>query len=138
MEPEPVLEVSETETVKELMGKLEERVMREVLCWCMRHGIRPTERVRALMAPGSALHTRPEVRASRLVKTVPASPGLLCTYLALHILCQLSATVLLAVLTMAGVVLVRHRVMRWNARCPQYARLARYATSQLLTSPGLG
>ena len=44
-EPEPGLEVREAETVKELMGKLEERVMRE-LCWCMRHGIRPTERER--------------------------------------------------------------------------------------------
>jgi hypothetical protein len=33
MEPEPVravLEVSEAETVKELMGRLEERVMKEV------------------------------------------------------------------------------------------------------------
>ena len=30
-EPEPVLEVSEAETVKELMGKLEEREMRELL-----------------------------------------------------------------------------------------------------------
>ena len=39
--PEPVLEVSETETVKELMGKLEERVMRELLGWCFRYGIRP-------------------------------------------------------------------------------------------------
>ena len=46
-EPEPVLEVSEAETVKELMGKLEERVMREVLFWCMRHNIRPTESVGA-------------------------------------------------------------------------------------------
>ena len=51
MEPEPVrvkLEMSEgnkAETVKELMGRLEERVMRELLCWCMRHDIRPTERV---------------------------------------------------------------------------------------------
>ena len=44
-EPEPVLEVSEAETVKELMGKLEERIMRELLCWCFRHGICPTERV---------------------------------------------------------------------------------------------
>ena len=39
-EPDPVraeLEVSngsEAETVKELMGRLEERVMRELLCWC--------------------------------------------------------------------------------------------------------
>ena len=75
MEPEPVravLEVSEAETVKELMRRLEERVMREVLCCCLRHDIRQTERVGDLMSPGSALHTRPEVRASRLVKTVPA------------------------------------------------------------------
>jgi hypothetical protein len=46
--------------------------MREVLCWCLRHDIHPTEHVGDLMSPGSALHTRPEVRASRLVKTVPA------------------------------------------------------------------
>ena len=32
-EPEPVLEVSEAETVKELMGKVEWRVMRELLAW---------------------------------------------------------------------------------------------------------
>ena len=60
MEPEPiraVLEVSEAETVKQLMGRLEERVMREVLCWCLRHDIRPTERVGDLMSPGSALYT---------------------------------------------------------------------------------
>ena len=63
---------SEAETVKELMGRLEERAMRELLCWCMRHDFRPTERVRDLMSPESALHTRPNVRASRLVKTVPA------------------------------------------------------------------
>ncbi|XP_064858638.1 proline-rich protein 36-like [Oncorhynchus nerka] len=80
-EPELVLEVSEAETVKELMGKLEERYMRELLCWCMRHGIRPTERVGDLMTPGSALHTRPEVRASRLVKMVPAS----CTRPPVHL-----------------------------------------------------
>ncbi|XP_052318068.1 uncharacterized protein LOC127907331 [Oncorhynchus keta] len=55
-----------------LMGRLEERVMRELLCWCMRHDIRPTERVWDLMSPESALHTHPEVRASRLVKSVPA------------------------------------------------------------------
>ena len=78
MEPEPVgvkLEVSEgseAETVKELMGRLEERVMRELLCWCIRHDICPTERVLDLMSPESALHTHPEVRASHLVKTVPA------------------------------------------------------------------
>ncbi|XP_071201618.1 uncharacterized protein [Salvelinus alpinus] len=77
MEPEPVgveLAVSkgsEAETVKELMGKLEESEMRELLCWCMRHDIRPTERVRDLMLHESALHTRPEVRANRLVMTVP-------------------------------------------------------------------
>jgi hypothetical protein len=48
MKPEPVrvvLEVSEADTVKELMGRLEQRVMREVLCWCLRYDIRPTERV---------------------------------------------------------------------------------------------
>ena len=72
MEPEPVgvkLEGSvgsEAETEKELMGRLEERAMRELLCWCMRDDICPTERVRS-MSPESALHTRPEVRASRLV-----------------------------------------------------------------------
>ena len=45
------LEVSkrnEAETVKE-MGRLEERAMRELLCWCMRQDIRLTERVRDLM-----------------------------------------------------------------------------------------
>ena len=44
-EPEPVLEVSEAETVKELMGKVEWRIMRELLAWCFRYKIRPTERV---------------------------------------------------------------------------------------------
>ena len=39
-EPEPVLEVSEAETVKELMGKVEERVMRELLVWCFKYDIR--------------------------------------------------------------------------------------------------
>ena len=81
LEPEPVgekkvnlegSEGSEAETVKELMGRLEERVRRELLCWCMRHDIRPTDRVLSLMSPEPALHTRLEVCASRLVKTVPA------------------------------------------------------------------
>ena len=78
MEPEPVraeLEVSEgseAETVKALMGRLEERVMRELLRWCMRHDIRPTERGWDLRSPESARHTRTEVGASHLVKTVPA------------------------------------------------------------------
>ena len=61
MEPEPVrevLEVSEAETVKEFMWRLEKRVMRELLCWCMRHDIHLHEHVRDLMTPGSALHTR--------------------------------------------------------------------------------
>ena len=84
-------EGSEVETVKELMGRLEERAMRELLCWCMRHDIRPMERVLGLMSPESALHTRPEVRASRLVKIVQA-PRLLCASPALHVLCQLGTT----------------------------------------------
>jgi hypothetical protein len=47
-------------------------------------------------------------------------------------LCQLP------VLTVAGVVLVRHRVMWWSGRCPQYAFLAQCATAQLPVSARLG
>ena len=43
-EPELMLEGSEAETVKELMGKWEERGMRELLCGGFRYGIRPPER----------------------------------------------------------------------------------------------
>ena len=39
------MEVSEAEPVKELMAKVEERVMRELLVWCFKYDIRPTERV---------------------------------------------------------------------------------------------
>ena len=141
MEPEPIrveLKVSdgsEAETVKELMGRLEERVMRELLCWCMKHDICPTERVRDLMSPESALLTRPEVHASLLVKTVPAPrtrPPVRLPSPARPVPARQD------VLTMAGIVLVKHRVMRWSARGLQYAFFARCTTSQLPASAGLG
>ena len=55
------------ESQRPAVEKMEVREMRELLCWCMMHDIRPKERVVSLMPPESVLRTRPEQRASSLV-----------------------------------------------------------------------
>ena len=62
----------ESETVKELLDKLEESEERALLVWRSMHGIRPKERVSRPMPPESAPRTRPEKCVKVPVQLMPA------------------------------------------------------------------